>query len=1387
MALRRTTHFAILTLLAFFAGWSSARAQEGNFKERVSYTRSQKGTLSPVDLDQAPVPGDRPLQIRSGIAPRQGMVAAPASAEFPPPKYKTSGREFFVVFPSIIGNDPVNIDPAKRSLYLASRGRTRVKIKFTHRPWELDTVTVPGKLTIVEIPSWGVLKQGQFENVYDLGIEVIAEDDISIYGYSHEGKSSDGWLILPKESLGQHYIVSSQRNSLNYPKGWLDLFRPRSSMVIGATEDNTAITFKLAAVSQTGRLKKDSVYSIILNRGELFPIMARDSGFYVDVEWKYWDDNDTVWRGGIDRIYNRVDPNGDPDLTGSEVWSDKPVFVYGGHERACSPDAWELDISRNIYTSATGISRDHLTEQMPPVELWGNEFFVMSSYDRGTTRPTGGDVVRVMSAYDNTVVSVNGVAVAVVNANKYYQFMSGEIAHIETSQPALVVKFMQSMKDLEDGSLGDPDMTIVPPVSNLSTAYTLPVVNNNLVFRELLLNVLVHDKGIPSLKINGRAPQVRGKKIAGTDYTWYHGEWGSPGEWRIECDLPCYAESYGYGDADSYTFAGGGDFKYQDSLSAENLDFKMLLIGRSKQLTSNVKAGYDLNLLADSITIYDITWLSGDTTYFGMLDTITTPIRLGPGDKIPVRFDFHPTQVKRYEAKAWVWSSSRSLVYINVVGEGGLMTVDITPKVIDFGRVRVGTEVSHNYSVLFAGGVDNAEAELRESTYPELLMPDLGFKIDDIPRGKYEAGMAYTSSVKFMPMTEGFRDTGFTVIAKLPQNETEVAEKPHVFLRGRGVQPNVVTENMNFGEVRIERASAYREIEIKNIGSDTTQIVSVEMEPGVDNDDFTLEAVSLPPANFMLDTTDVVGSHYRFRARFNPNDTGIKKVRIKIRTLEQTLYSELTGRGVEPYVVATPKEIDFKEYKSPRFPEQIIKPDTIFTIKNDGTYEAVLAKLQQTVEGAKHFKLRPITPSNNILGDTLAKQNTIDVEVTFDFDKVGDYIDTVSVFNDSRNQPLVILRGRVTTDLVITPPKVNFDTIRNCDPKTIRVSIGNPNSVGVVLDTIYFAGDANGFSFGGVPFIPKGINIAPGDSFHFDVQYEFPRELLSGEQHAKVVVHQLTGDEIVTLEIDLEVFRSIKTLSLLTVKPSYPPNVSDAAPFKLPITIDGDHLGLTELDNFVLVLKFDNDLFKPVGIDRVGTLTEARSGSTGSVTYQQYDPATRSCTITGRGLEVSKREGDLLIYVLVRALLTTDVSATVTPELNLDQRPCAYAISKQGILLEYADDCGDDMLRESLQEERAFKIVSARPDPLITSSSSSIKFAYHVGVESDLECEVVSVSGVVVAKLPALHAPAGDGVIELQASDIPATGMYVLRVKQITTDGEAPSASVHNHTFRAIR
>lgn len=1364
----RTIIIGICLLVSWQSAFAQSQTSSGVRVEVFSTAAAQ------------PVSG-RDVEVRRALdVPSTSVAAQPTATS---PVYRTQGREFYVAFPAVVGSSSYAQQNIRRLIFSA-RSRTAIRIRFLLRNFDTTILAAPNALTSFDVPLWGTMSDRESEIAVDKGILIESEDVISVYGYSHDVMSTDGFLVLPKESLGKEYLIPSLRNALSY-----GIYpTPRSSLTILATEDSTTVQFRLTANSHSGRLRKDSVYTLLLNRGEVFPIFAKDTGDY-----RYFPSWDTVWLDSAKKRYRLLYyeacvsiPTGwNPDLTGSDIRANKPIAVFSGHERASSGDELELDPFRAVMSKERPISRDHLVEQIPPVSLWGDEFIV-PVYGEAQMRPRNADVIRILSGGDYNEIRVNGSLIATLNRGEYRQFTLSEACHIKTTESALVVSYMETAACSD--CFGDPDMTLIQPISNYAKRFTLPLfqvtTGTRDSYAEYRLNLLVHKDAYAAARVNGnplKQHQLSSVNVQGTDYLSVILA-GEPREWRIESPMPCWAESYAYGRADSYTFAGGGSFRYHDSLSAENLDFQTVLVSRTKLLTAEIKAGLDLDLFEDSIEVRGIKWMSGDTNYFELLDPITTPIKLGPNGRIPVRFKFNPAEVRQYTARAWVWSTSRQNVYIDVVGEGGLLTADINPKVVNFGRVRVGQFRDTTYSVTFSGDANLDRVRLIARSYSELLVPALGFQISDVIESFWEAGTAFTDRIRFQPMTEGWRDTAFTVYAALPQSPNQ-SEKLRVQLIGRGVEPRVVVPDHVFQPLRVGKASNYVDIEIRNLGSDTTVIKSIKLADG-NTTDFAIDPTSLPVTVHTLDTTDVPRSRFTIRVRFNPTETGERAARIRVETLEGELFSTIRGIGIEPYVISNPQRIDFGDILAPQLPVTPKNPTAPITIHNIGTDSAKIYELIQTEKGKLSFVLSPIAP-DSLQNITLAVGDSVNLQVEFKVDSVGDFYDTVFVRNDSRNEPVHYLHARVISEQVVIPARIDFDTVTDCDPVVRILEIENTSSVAVVITDIRFGDPNSGFKIVGTPFqLP--LKIASGSKYPIPIQYEFPPNLLNGSQTETIYITQFVGDEIIELQTTLTVERKIRILSLSTIPPSFTPNAGDILPFRLPILIVGGFEGLSELNNFELRLKFDNDLFEPVGYDLSGSLTEKRSPSDpGRVTAIGWDEASRTYTIVGNDLDISGRGGtNVLLTVLVRAFVTRDTEAVVTPELVLSKRPCAYGIEQQGIRLVHADECGDPSIRKMLQGKKiALTIEPSRPDPIVASDVHTARFHYQAAQSLNGTMTVVDALGRSVATLP-FRAEQGEGNLEIPVRLLDASGVYLLKVEAFDSAGKVGELAV---PFRVVR
>jgi hypothetical protein len=169
-----------------------------------------------------------------------GADKFPQLLSVPAPVYKTVGRDFYLVFLSAVGND--GTDTSFRKIFISSRAVTPVTISLMGSIWSTTVYTDPNKLTEISVPNFAILKGNEYDVAYNLVIRVQSEDLVAVYAMSHNWLSSDGYLALPVESLGQKYIVASLRNALNYYGGYSPAdVTPRSEFAIAATADNTNV------------------------------------------------------------------------------------------------------------------------------------------------------------------------------------------------------------------------------------------------------------------------------------------------------------------------------------------------------------------------------------------------------------------------------------------------------------------------------------------------------------------------------------------------------------------------------------------------------------------------------------------------------------------------------------------------------------------------------------------------------------------------------------------------------------------------------------------------------------------------------------------------------------------------------------------------------------------------------------------------------------------------------------------------------------------------------------------------------------------------------------------------------------------------------------------
>jgi hypothetical protein len=1176
---------------------------------------------------------------------------------------------------------------------------------------------------------------------------------VAVYALSHRSLSSDGFLVLPVEALGTQYSTANLRNALYYRGGKLPQFSnypkdtlPRSEFTIAGVADGTTVTVVPTANSFGRNFLANKSYTFTLNRGEVIEITARDTAMVGMIG------NALCWVGKL--------PGIDCDLTGSIITSTKPVAVFSGHERASAPDSMEFNTGK-----AQSVSRDHLVEQMPPAENWGKTFtFVPSSIGAAKGRPRDGDLIRVIAGYDMTDVFVNGKKTSTLAKGKFQEFKLKTASLITTSQPALVLKYLQTCLAID--TTGDPDMTVLPPIENMSTFYTLPSVASGNAFSEHYVCIVIDSAALTTTTLNGKKLDPAYMYIIpGSRY--YHTTVQVPaGSQRVESPLPCYAETYGFGRFDSYSFSGGGSFPYLHSLNAIDLDFGAVLVGASPDSVTKVFSTSS-GPLTDASQVYGYSWESGDTTVFDRLDTIKSPITVSSNSALPVHFSFTPPAIGKYQAMLRVWSNNSTPVFINVYGVAQQPTITVTS--IDFGRVRVQKSKTSFFTITNSA-VTNAT--LNQTNFQQFLPNGTPFKIAPLKNDKVIFGQPVNDSVRFSPLDTGHFSNSFAVT--IQENH---ADSPIVHITGIGVDYEIPTKATDFGKVRIGQSRTLI-ISVVNRGNDATPVSSVALVSGADAEDFTIDSFSVPP----LDTWNLKEypspqnlKQYKvtFAPRLDNTENPFNKRKrialVKITTPDDRsgrgeYFDTVYGYGVEPYVVATPVTIDFGTFINPSKTDSL----AIDTIINIGSYKGAFKSLVQ--RNPAYFKVLNPPQSNDSI-DILAR---LPLNIDFQISETGDFYDTIFVDNDSRSLPLVYLQGKVRAGIDTLVP-IDLGTISNCDPIDSFFVLHNPSRVSLVIDTVLWGEGSGGFTFTGLENLQFPIHIAPDSTFKIGVRYIFPADSLNGTQIGKIIFKRTISNDLLSVEYDtgfVLLNRKIIQLSLSAAEPIYNPNALDR-PFSIPVYLNGNRLGFTELDNDTIKIQFSNDLMYPVGIDHAGSLTEEGKNGIGKQPALIWDSITRilSVPMVNVGLSHDSSKNNLLFTIQAIVYLMSDSVVVASSSLGFQNQPCAFRVAGHVLTINYANECGDRTIRDLLLDNKVpVSISDPYPNPA-TDNSSSVTIGFLSAKEYMMSWQVFDNSGVKVLENPPFPIKPGQGEVIIPTSAFASSGLYYMTFSVTNTEG----------------
>lgn len=449
-------------------------------------------------------------------------------------KIDNAGTEFYFAYMPNWHNSDIQYDTIY--VFVSAKVPTNGTIEFTHRNGTKNnrnfSINTPGEIITLPFSSknyelMGHNESGTYradggdgEKVVKTSFRLTSEKDVTVVIHNEAQYTSDACLVYPSDALGQNYFVFSYESNISGDFfGNASRSNTPSQFVIVATEDNTNVS--ISPTAETFRFRKND-QNIELNKGEVYLVQVR--------------------------VNNVTSSNGGYDLTGTRVKTDKPVAVFGGHQRA------------NIPFTEVG-SRDYLLSQMIPLEAWGKDVFIVPFFQPGNIENTDDfDITKITVAYDDTELSVAGAPFRTLNKGESITQDITEPIYVTGDKPIRACLYKKSSKtpgsDNSTAASSDPFMVLFPPKDQFLREYNFINVNLPFKYSEHYVNIIVPTVSISKLLLDGNPVNAKFNPIQGIEYS-YANVLVNAGSHNIVADTNFGICVYGYGQTNSYGYVGG--------------------------------------------------------------------------------------------------------------------------------------------------------------------------------------------------------------------------------------------------------------------------------------------------------------------------------------------------------------------------------------------------------------------------------------------------------------------------------------------------------------------------------------------------------------------------------------------------------------------------------------------------------------------------------------------------------------------------------------------------------------------------------------------------------------------------------------------------------------
>lgn len=349
--------------------------------------------------------------------------------------------------------------------------------------------------------------------------------------------SNDASLLLPTNALGKFHRI------INWGAG-----HPVPTSLLGQTVVDRSYVTIIGVVPNTKVTVRPS-YAI---RGNP-PIAATPAGGTIEHTIGPFD---VLNLETADATLQTVDT----DLTGTVVISNQPVVVFSGVETTAAPGSLQVPEPPG---GADTCCLDHLEEQMFPVESLGSNYVLTRSPLRSTSSFREPDVIRFLGIAETAQVKTS-----LPPPYDDFTLAPGQVVttwtqhnvRVEATKPIMIGQLLVSQGYVDGPAIGDPSLTVFPPVEQYRTEYVIPTLGQKWIKNYV---VIAAEVGADVL-LDGKPTSTCQIEPAGTVGGVAYESRVCPlvaGVHKLTGPKPFGIIAYGYGSAGSYAFAGGANVK----------------------------------------------------------------------------------------------------------------------------------------------------------------------------------------------------------------------------------------------------------------------------------------------------------------------------------------------------------------------------------------------------------------------------------------------------------------------------------------------------------------------------------------------------------------------------------------------------------------------------------------------------------------------------------------------------------------------------------------------------------------------------------------------------------------------------------------------------------